>query len=143
MWLRRSEHQRLLSELADAVHACRLAEERATVERRYHTTQLRELLRRVRVAEQRETEASELMATERTENRTAERWWSDALLRAKQSLPLSAKQAPEVASSTSEPPLPAHWDDGELDALIAEGARYGASPETVTEMYRREHGVSN
>ena len=81
----------------------------------------------------------EAVELERHENRLAERHWSNSLLRAKQSYPLTEKPA--------EPPKPAtrlkpQIDQGELEALQREAIRHGLDPSEALRVLEQEKGIS-
>jgi hypothetical protein len=104
----------------------------------------RRLVRDKTRAERRVDTLIDLLMAERAESRRAERWWSNMLLRAKQSYPLP----PKVDQPPDTPPLvPADntlvpgMDDGEVEALVATGAEYGVDRNEVLRTLKRERGL--
>lgn len=85
------------------------------------------------------------LAEERSENRRSERWWANALLRAKNSFPLPPKpvdqppDTPELVPASQG--LVPGMDDGEVEALITTGAEYGQNREDVVRFLKRERGL--
>lgn len=97
------------------------------------------LLRELARAEKRALTAESALAAERTENRIAERWWADCVLRAKQALPLSARQT-GTEPPDEQLPVPV-YDDGELEAVIAQGAAYGVSAAEARRLFLQSKGI--
>lgn len=107
-------------------------------------SEYRRLVRDKLRAERRADNLIDLLMAERAENRQAERWWSNALLRAKGSFPQPAKvdQPPgspalELANTSLVPGM----DDGEVEALVTTGAEYGQSRDDVIRFLKRERGL--
>ena len=104
----------------------------------------RRLVRDKLRAERRVDTLIDLLMAERADSRQAERWWANALLRAKGSFPQPAKvdlptDAPELVPA-NQGPVPG-MDEGEVDALIAAGAEYGQTRDDVIRFLRRERGL--
>lgn len=106
------------------------------------------LLAAVDAAEQRAERAEKALASERDENRYAERWMSNMLLRRAGTYPVPDKAPPlqgppapieiEQVEGSSEVP---GMDQGELDALIATGAGYGhTSDEVIAQLLKERSG---
>lgn len=85
------------------------------------------------------TELETQLQSERTENRKAERHWSNQFLRKANSYPLTAEPKP-----TAELPpavvVPA-YDAGELEALETEAVRLGLTREQAREFFAREKQI--
>lgn len=106
----------------------------------------RRLVRDKLRAERRADNLIDLLMAERAENHRAERWWSNALLRAKNSFPLPVQpvvqppDTPELVPANQ--PLVAGMDDGEVEALIEAGRECGQDRVSVIEFLKRERGQS-
>lgn len=105
----------------------------------------RRLVRDKLRAERRVDHLTELLLAELAENRRAERWWSNMLLRAKSTYPLPPKPVPTPSDAPplepANPVLVPGMDDGEVEALIDTGANYGQSRTDVISFLRRERGL--
>lgn len=102
----------------------------------------RRLLKQLARAERRYDTVLSALAEEREANRLAERWWANALLRAKQAYPLPDKpdQATTVAVPASSSPQLEPMDQGEYEALLAAGHEYGVGKSDVDRLLRIERG---
>lgn len=81
----------------------------------------------------------EMLELERHEHRAAEKHWSNALLRAKNSYPQQEKAEPVPRPV---PTLDQLVDPGEREALRAEAARLGIDPVLADEVLRKERGLA-
>ena len=105
------------------------------------------LLTALDVAETRAYNAEAALAAERAENRRAERWMANMLLRRAGTYPVPDKAAP-----VQGPPLPVEleqagssevpgMDPAELEAVVLAGADYGQTRADVIAFLRRERGL--
>lgn len=142
MWLKRARYDQLIAQLAKAEHQVAVSESALASERRAHTIHLREAIRRVRVAEQRETRTCESLDIERAENRRSERHWANMMLRARQ---IGAFPLPDAAQSTDKPVHTKQFepvlDQGELEAVLAAADLAGVPHRDAENFLRKEKGL--
>jgi hypothetical protein len=102
----------------------------------------RRLLRQVVRAERRYENALASLSSEREANRVSERWWANALLRAKQAypMPVESKSTAPAAEISAPAELGPAIDLGEYEALVAAAAEYGVDKTGVDQLLRRERG---
>lgn len=95
------------------------------------------VLRQLAAERRRAERLSDSLELERQANRSAERFWANALLRAKGSPGMAepAKPLPPLQ------PVGPQYDTGELAALIEAGAELGRSREDVIAFFRKEKGL--
>lgn len=105
------------------------------VPRSLYRNVLRQLAKETRRAEG----LSEDLRLERSENRLAERHWSNQFLRKMNAYP----QQPTREEIADQPKFiaPPKYDPGELTAVIAEAARLGVAEKEAREMFAREKGI--
>lgn len=90
----------------------------------------------------RQLETAQLaLELERAENRRAERWQMNMLLRRAKSFPLPEKPSVTEPVTEDNTVAPTDIDPGELEALQEVGAQYGIDAAEVEEMLKRERGI--
>lgn len=99
----------------------------------------RNVLRQLAAERQRAESACEDLRLERSENRLAERHWSNQFLRKMNAYP--QQKAKEDADKPSVRNFAPAYDPGELAAVTEEAARLGISVADAREMFAREKGI--
>lgn len=96
-------------------------------------------------AEDRLDEATAALATERAENRRAERHFANMLLRRAGTFPVPpVEKPPDFSAFEGElESVGPSIDPGELEAHVAEGAVFGLSAEEVEQRLRQQRGLEN